>query len=857
MKVSKTTYSIIVYKMGFFLVCFFINILTAQELKSTESKQNFIYENHSLDKIECDECEEAIDLFHKAFVQQNSFKSDVFESMKSLIDRCIIQNKDKLSKKTQKQIDLLSGIIDGGPTSYGNDSFWRINCCSSNLKDDRSRFYIDYKETILNFKNAMNEQLSPSCKECREIVDDFYNSFLNYKSQKLTEQQFQELKEKTIRCKFQKKSDCGNDMEKKLAVLSGRLGGGPTVYGEDSKWRLQDRISKKTNLGDIKLIDQLSKQDIIFQLNGKYGVMDEKGFVFIKPDYEFIKKIEVSNVPFFIVKSLNKYGIIGFDAKELIKPSFNKILYYTNTKDRFLLYSDGEKWGTINLLPTIRVNSPIYDNASLLGEWTWVAKNKKIGFLNSEGELIDGYKWDGFLSSVLPSRNLLGVKLGDKFGLVGINSKEIVPAIYDEIGYSNESVKDKTLISGIIPIKVNNKCGYIDESGKILIEPKYDDILGFGIKGVGQDRVCFVKNDNKWGMLSKKTFKELTQIQYDEMLDFKNGFSQVKISEKIGLVNIEGREIIKPQFDKIIGIETNNGFFIVQKMGLYGLVRNDGTIISPTKYQNIENNLGCWTVKLENKIGIIDNNGVLIVQPKYQEIGIFKNGFASIKFNRKYGMLSEQGYETVKPMYDYPFEFINDYATVSINGKSFRIDTKGEKVINNFTNSSLSSLTIEDRSVSDILTKKFDDMYTTAVSNLIYSGALGKKYNFDLDVKNSINTIKSEVEGWIGGQMTASQLNEFNQIKNASESRTTSAMRAMSEVINIDNENKQNKSKGSVHKCTWCGRKILGSGFSLEGRKIVSGGPYAEVVHSSNESCDNHYDTQDCALKARYARDGY
>lgn len=675
--------------------------------KNKGNIQEPISESLSNVSLSCKECKEIVDLYHDAFIKGISINSIDFFPMKALIENCYKNNLKECGGKMEEKLNLLSGNLAGGPSSYGEDSRWRI---PSSI--DFSKLKISKNDAIDNFKKSYTENLVQDCSECTEIVDKFYTSFVNKTN--LNEAEFNLLKSKVQICMNQKSSECGSKMGKQLAVLTGNLEGGPTSYGDDSKWRISEKkIWKFDSDSDFKNIMTLSSNDVIFSYKNLYGVKDKNGLVFIYPKYEKIEYIKFNNSDYLIVSFEKKIGVMDMSGnlklpieyidiesnklnpRILIYKSFNnnngvvfgdfvkrEILNYNIFfLDRFCVISKDSQYGFVDNFGNIIIE-PKYDKVSFIGEkYYFKYLTTDDVFLSSDGGVDLRY---------IPSNDVLVVKKDNKLGLIGgAQLEEVLSPKYEMIGHKN--IITSKCIKGLIPIWENGKMGYVNDRGKVLISPIYDEINGFGVKGVMRDKISFVKKDNKWGIFSNETLQELTPIQYDNIV-FNGDLAEVRVGEKYGVIDIGGKEIIKPQYDKIIGLDTKNSFLILQNAGLFGLVKNDGTVITPLKYQSIKNNFGYWIVKLDNKMGMINNSGILIIQPKYQEISEFKNGLASVKLNGKYGIVNEQGVEIINPLYDYPFEFVDGYATVSFNGKSYRIDTKNEKVIDNFTNSSYSSL---------------------------------------------------------------------------------------------------------------------------------------------------------------------
>ncbi|MFH5163641.1 WG repeat-containing protein [Campylobacter coli] len=59
------------------------------------------------------------------------------------------------------------------------------------------------------------------------------------------------------------------------------------------------------------------------------------------------------------------------------------------------------------------------------------------------------------------------VELNRKYGFIDKSGKIVIEPKFDGVGNFSE---------GLAKVKLNGKYGFIDKSGKIVIEPKFDDI---------------------------------------------------------------------------------------------------------------------------------------------------------------------------------------------------------------------------------------------------------------------------------------------------------------------------------------------------------------------------------------------
>jgi len=99
------------------------------------------------------------------------------------------------------------------------------------------------------------------------------------------------------------------------------------------------------------------------------------------------------------------------------------------------------------------------------------------------------------------------------------------------------------------------KYGYIDESGKLVINPSYEDARNFseGLAAVCQGKGCYSissKKDqpSKWGYIDKSG-AIVVPLQFDAANDFKEGLAGVSVGGKWGYVDTKGTFVINPQFD--------------------------------------------------------------------------------------------------------------------------------------------------------------------------------------------------------------------------------------------------------------------------------------------------------------------
>lgn len=95
---------------------------------------------------------------------------------------------------------------------------------------------------------------------------------------------------------------------------------------------------------------------------------------------------------------------------------------------------------------------------------------------------------------------------------------------------------------GLARVRLGYKYGYIDQMGTVVIEPL------FGWAGSFSEGLARVMNNSKFGYIDKKG-EFVNQQPFDGALDFSEGLAAVMIDKKWGYINKRGELVIQPRFD--------------------------------------------------------------------------------------------------------------------------------------------------------------------------------------------------------------------------------------------------------------------------------------------------------------------
>lgn len=203
-------------------------------------------------------------------------------------------------------------------------------------------------------------------------------------------------------------------------------------------------------------------------------------------------------------------------------------------------------------------------------------------------------------------------------------------------------------------------------------------------------------------------------FKYDRVGDFKEGMAQVFVGSKFGFIDISGKEVIPPIYeDNFPHYEFKDGFIVLKKDNLLGIIDKTGKVIAPFEFKSIGSfsNGIAEATKPGTKVGFIDpfgktvipfqydifillggvkcidgmipvqNNtnkkgyihktGNLVVPFKYEEARNFSNGLGLVKrvFNGKVSYLNNFGASAIPEKYDDGRDFIDGFAAVNLGAK--------------------------------------------------------------------------------------------------------------------------------------------------------------------------------------------
>ena len=250
--------------------------------------------------------------------------------------------------------------------------------------------------------------------------------------------------------------------------------------------------------------------------------------------------------------------------------------------------------------------------------------------------------------------------------------------------FAQEKVPDGRLFT----IEVKGRTGYIDNTGKIVIKPEFDEAWNFS-EGLAPVRV-----DDKWGYIDE-TGKIVIAPQFFEASSFKEGLACVGAFFKSGPINSivgnygyidkSGKFVVKPQFG--VAFDFSDGLARIQTEGYKdGYIDKSGKVVFWDDRLTEDFSDGMALFKTNSNMpssmtGYMDKTGKTAISPKFDWGESFSEGVACVSLNKKAGFIDANGQMMIDFRFDSCRSFSEGLAAVMVGGKWGYIDKSGKIII--------------------------------------------------------------------------------------------------------------------------------------------------------------------------------
>jgi hypothetical protein len=253
------------------------------------------------------------------------------------------------------------------------------------------------------------------------------------------------------------------------------------------------------------------------------------------------------------------------------------------------------------------------------------------------------------ISVNLPAQELFSFKKNDKSGFKDAAGNIVVKPIYDYASYSFVSLGG---------VSKGGKWAVINNRGQLLTDFVYNggvgDAQGFDLIPVYNES-GFMGVNHFYGIVNKDGV-EIARPNYGYVEIVSNRLALVSSSGSYGILNDAGQYVLPMEFSKetlkvFTNIQPNGAFF---QNGQWKAFSYDGGTIKKWKYDDIViRGEHLWPVKYRNKWGYVDTLGRELASPVYDSVGIFSGGIAWVSVEGKKGVMNNRGTLVIPVKYDY------------------------------------------------------------------------------------------------------------------------------------------------------------------------------------------------------------
>ena len=353
--------------------------------------------------------------------------------------------------------------------------------------------------------------------------------------------------------------------------------GGVWVKMTDGKWHYLNKTGKDFGVFNETTYKSFNKDGyaVYEKTDYPYVAIDKTGKVLKTIDDIDVLYQNVEGIAGYKSKANAKYGFLDLNGNKIIAPEYDGFSTFDDGIAKVDKKIDGKtKSGYIDskgniILPIVYETAGAFRNG-----WGLVKKDSNYFFVDKNGNIKD------------PPRRYDDVyEFRSGFAVGRIKGSGTNPHTYY---YINPQLKEEFSVKAMqaylfwedVAVVSTNNVDYelMNKKGEIFKKLTGIQTLKFCANGM-----LAVKENNKWGYANDKG-DMIVKAQYDSTETFKFGYGRVKKNGKWGIVDKTGTEIIEPKYDYVFPGE--NGL-VVYYDKYWGLMDKTGKVLLPPTYYSL------------------------------------------------------------------------------------------------------------------------------------------------------------------------------------------------------------------------------------------------------------------------------
>lgn len=159
----------------------------------------------------------------------------------------------------------------------------------------------------------------------------------------------------------------------------------------------------------------------------------------------------------------------------------------------------------------------------------------------------------------------------NKWGFMDTTGQIIIKPVYDDVSSFSE---------GYAAVNKNGKWGFIDRTGKVVIQPQFKSAWAF------QEGLARIKPFDQPEQFIASSGKKIASTEWVASADFSGGLAKVRVGSTYGYIDTTGKLIIPAIYDRAWDFKA--GLAVIGHDGLLGLIDTNGTEVLPAYYNKVK-----------------------------------------------------------------------------------------------------------------------------------------------------------------------------------------------------------------------------------------------------------------------------
>lgn len=218
------------------------------------------------------------------------------------------------------------------------------------------------------------------------------------------------------------------------------------------------------------------------------------------------------------------------------------------------------------------------------------------GYVDRAGQVVEPASWDS--ASTLFRGDWVAVQREGKAGYLNLRTRATTGLVFDQVG--DASYDHALFVHGPEPVRIGDQWGYADQTGRVVIAPRFAGARAFDADGFAIVQVRDpVGTGLSLGMIDR-TGRIVVEPSYEIIRPFRGAqLTGVSRKGRFGAIDRIGREVIAPRFGGIGAFAANglapatvSGGYGYGDKGRWGYIDRSGRFVIPERFSHAGNFTG-------------------------------------------------------------------------------------------------------------------------------------------------------------------------------------------------------------------------------------------------------------------------